>query len=241
MLAFSLFCLPSHAQETPAKAPSAQAAATAAKVDGLELQAESRRGPIKEAGQVPACTLVIVSAETKGTSVRFRVFGTDEFSESDKSVAVVSPRDGGVSVLAIALVDGKLTDFAVFSFSSVPASGPGVPPTPSVLPGSTPAQGRLRVTIVEDQSQGRTFASWKPGISALGHVCAVYSWQADHATLKAYGLDAQIAKAGRLPALIVQREQMGQDGKLVGPVVYAQPLPGSEAELQAILRQLGGK
>lgn len=178
----------------------------------------------------------------KPGDVRFLVVGSEKVKYTafgTTLIVSVPPTPGAqISVFAVALVDGKLTDFVT---STITVRGPPQPqpPGPNPPPGPTPPQvfGKLHVTVVED-AQART-----PETAALlgSQSLRQALTQAGHSF---HLLDARDPRVAQLklnqaftqtPALIFQT----QDGRVV-PQGKAFPLPRNEQDFLALVKQVSG-
>lgn len=152
----------------------------------------------------------------------------------------IPPQGGLITVFAVGLVDGKLTDFARTSITVQGGSGPVNPPGPNP-PGPNPPgpTANMHVTFVVDLNAmtpalGQIVNSQKikEAITTRGAYYRLYD--ARSSVLKDKGLDKVLATGGGPPLIIVQTA--------AGAVVSSLKMPGTEAEvLQYLGQTLGGK
>lgn len=206
------------------------------KVAGLELPADLT---------VPSDeSFIEIDASTTG-EVRWYVLGTTpvKFRSLGKSIIVATPAKGGqVVILAVALVDNKLTEFARcnLTVTAVGPSPPNPPPPPSPPP--TPVvKGKLFIVIVEDPTQ-RTQVSARVIESQALRTLAGADEKGrpflrvvanNDLFLKNANLTSAILQAGPLPVIIAQDE--------TGKVVLSRSLPATETEALQLLKQLKGQ
>lgn len=222
----ALATVPLTAQTTTLPDPMPPAdARTANAVDGLALPADLTVG--SDEG------FVELEAATAG-QVRFAVLGQVpvKFKATGKSVIVATPARGGtVLVLAVAVINGQLTDFARCTVTITPAvpvapPGPPTPPSPNVI------SGKAYITLVQDAQATTPAQAAVLGSPALRRLAqargALRVVDKSDPWLATKKLDGFLAQAGGLPAILVQNEQ--------GVVVLAKPLPATEAEAVALLK-----
>lgn len=145
----------------------------------------------------------------------------------------VPPQGGLITVFAVGLVDGKLTDFAR---TSITVNGGSNPVTP---PGPNPPVAQAHVTFVVDLNNtnpalGQILNSQKvrEAITTRGAYYRLYD--VNSSVLKEKGLDKVVAEKGGPPMIIVQ----AANGNLVSVI----KIPGTEAEiLQYLAKVLGGQ
>jgi hypothetical protein len=149
----------------------------------------------------------------------------------------IPPQGGLITVFAVGLVDGKLTDFARTSITVSGGSSPVTPPGPNP-PGPAPV-AQAHVTFVVDLNNtnptlGQILNSQKvrEAITTRGAYYRLYD--VNSSVLKEKGLDKVVAEKGGPPMIIVQ----AANGNLVSVI----KIPGTEAEvLQYLTQILGGK
>lgn len=236
-LATALFAQPDKPNKVDATP--APASAASSEVEGLKLP-KSFSVPHDEG-------FVTITAECKGqvqwliltaNPVRIKYKATANPPEVD---IAIPPVECVLSVFAVAVIDGKITPFVRTDITVTgprgppgPGPGPGPGPKPPILPPGT----KLHVTVVEDPAK-RTVAITNVVESAKviaelrqdGHVYRVYSVRDPEVVKKR--LDQFVAKAGGVPALIIQTDD--------GIVQRAIPLPTSADELLTTVRDLVGK
>jgi len=229
--------LPSFSQ-VPTSVPTTTDAvgASSNKTDGIELPADQT---VKfDEG------FVTLQANCKGT-VKWLVISATKIKyftlPTGNSIIISVPPQGGlITVFAVGLVDGKLTDFARTSIT-ITSGGP-VPnpnPTPNPNPNPNPAPVSAHVTFVVDLNNttpalGQILNSQKvrEAITTRGAYYRLYD--VNSAVLKEKGLDRVVAEKGGPPMIIVQ----AANGNIVG----ALKMPGTEADvLQYLTKILGGQ
>lgn len=150
----------------------------------------------------------------------------------------VPPQGGLITVFAVGLVDGKLTDFARTSIT-ISSAGPTPNPNPNPNPNPAPVPASAHVTFVVDLNNatpalGQILNSQKvrEAITTRGGYYRLYDAQST--VLKEKGLDKVVAAGGGAPIIIVQNAN--------GQVVSSLKMPGTEAEvLQYLGKVLGGQ
>lgn len=206
------------------------------KTEGLELP--------KDQIVAPDEGFVLVTAITKGT-VKWLALGTVKFKFAINSntiiISVPSTPGAVVSVFAVALVDGKLTDFARTNIqvSAPPPQPPGPDPPLDPKP-PAPISGRLHLTVVEDVSQRTSetatlFSSQtlRKSLSDQGHILRIYDIK--DPVIQAKKMNTVI-NGLTLPVLVIQTD----DGK-VHPQGKAIPLPKTEQEFLDLIKTLTRK
>ena len=209
-----------------------EALASASKVEGLELPSD----------QVAANDegFVTLQAKTKGT-VKWLVVSAVKVkyvSIPDNSIIVSVPPQGGIiTVFAVAIVDGKLTEFArtnitIIGVPPVPIPNPNPNPNPKPNPG-----GALHITLLVDASSlTADYAAilnsqtLRTAIAAKGNFFRYYDIKNPVVTEKK--LDAIAQKTGSSFVVIVQRND--------GVVIFSQTLPRTEQEISSLLQKVGG-
>lgn len=214
---------------TPAELP---VVATSPSVDGLTLPADMTVSTDEG--------FVIIEAQTKG-EVRWLVLGTDtkvKFAFEGKRAFVGIPaKETTLAVYAVALVDGKLTDFArtlIFvKGGTVPNPGPAPNPNPTPNPNPVPAPMKIFMTVVVDvntitPAQARVIND--PGVKKYiddkGHKKFLYDSKSD--LLKSKGFEPIVAKVG-VPSVVFQ----DQNGKVLDSI----PLPADPAALLKAIKK----
>lgn len=169
---------------------------------------------------------------TKPGEVRFLVVGSEKikFSVFGSTLIVSIPPTPGaqVSVFAVALIDGKLTDFvqSVITVKGPLLTSPQEKPLASAAP--LAPLGKLFVTLITEGAPPAFFSS--STLQATGHT--FIPLDARDPRIKQLKLDQAYTQ---LPALILQ----DQKGRVI-PQGKALPLPSSEQELLALLKQISG-
>ena len=228
-----LFLLPILGRQQPEPNPGNVASGPALvshMVPGLKLTPDQTVSPDEG--------FVLITAEARG-DVKWLVLGTSgtkiKYTTAGSSLIVSVPRSGQILVYAVALDQGKLTEFArttITVASAPPQPGPG--PAPGPAPAPLPSGTRLHVTIVEDPQQ-RTpdlaallnSASLRKSMADLGHTLRVYDSR--DPSLKTLRLDLAVNRVGTLPVLIIQSSPDGV-------VRLEKALPRTEAELLAAVK-----
>lgn len=207
-----------------------QNSATSNKAAGIELPADQT---VKfDEG------FVNIKATCKGT-VKWLVIPANSttkikyFTLSDNNVIVVSvpPQGGLITVYAVGLVDGKLTDFVKTNITVTGIATHGQTPNNVIAPtmhvtfvvnlnNTTPALGQ----ILNSQKIRET-------ITTRGAYYRLYDSQS--AILREKGLDKVIASNGGPPMIIVQAAD--------GNVVSKTKMPGTEAEVLQYLATILGR
>lgn len=178
---------------------------------------------------------VEVQADSPG-EVRFAVLGSQpvRYKLLPKSVIVATPASGGsVVIVAVAVVNGTLSEFARTVVTITPA-GPSPGPAPPAPPAPEAVKGKLYVTIVTDS------ATQTPAQAAVVNSAALRQLVQQRGALRVVErsdpwlanrkLDAFVPD--ELPGLIVQSED--------GAVRLSRSLPKTEKETLALIRQLQG-
>ncbi len=194
--------------------------------------------------------LTLEAKTPKPSEVRFLVVGSEKIkyvSFGNTLILGIPPTPGAqITIFAISLVDGKLSDFSQSTITvkgqlPQPPPGPGPSPGPGPTPQPQPPPstfGKLFVTIVEDP-QART-----PALATL------LGSQTLRTALQAYGhsfhlfdsRDPRVAQLRlnqaftQLPALILQ----DKSGKVV-PSGKALPIPSTEQEFLTLIKQVSGQ
>ncbi len=220
-LIFSLLVLiPTQAQETKLTLT------TANKVEGLELPAD--KTVKNDEG------FITLQAKTKG-DVKWLVISATKIKyvtiPQDNSIIISIPVKGGtITVFAISLVDGKMTEFARTNLT-ITANGDNSPP-----PG--PANGPLHVTFIVDLNsttpelaQILNSQSLRTYITSKGNYFRLYDTNSP--ILQQKKLDAVVKKVGGSAIMVVQRND--------GYVLDARAVPSTEAEVINLINSLGGK
>lgn len=225
--------LPSFSQ-VPNPAPDTVLGASGNKTDGIEL-------PVDQTVKFDE-GFVTLQAVCKG-NVKWLVISATKikyFTLPTNNTIIISipPQGGLITVFAVGLVDGKLTDFAR---TSITVTGGNAPPGPNPPnpPGPNPPQANMHVTFVVDLNNttpavGQILNSQKvrEAITTRGAYYRLYD--AKSTVLKEKGLDKVLATAGGPPMIIVQ--------SAAGTVLSSTKMPGTEADVLQYLNQvLGGK
>ena len=227
--------LPSFSQTpTPTNAPIPDTVlgASGNKSDGIEL-------PVDQTVRFDE-GFVTLQATCKG-NVKWLVISATKikyFTLPTNNTIIISipPQGGLITVFAVGLVDGKLTDFARTSITVNGGTTPN-PPGPNP-PGPNPPQANMHVTFVVDLNAttpalGQILNSQKvrEAITTRGAYYRLYD--AKSGVLKEKGLDKVLAAGGGAPMIIIQNN--------AGAVVGSTKMPGTEAEVLQYLGQvLGG-
>ncbi len=184
------------------------------------------------------------------SEVRFLVVGSEKIkytSFGNTLILGIPPTPGAqITVFAISLVDGKLSDFSQCNITVKGARpppdqppGPGPKPPPDQPPQPPPSTfGKLFVSIVEDP-QVRT-----PALATLlGSQTLRQSLQASGHSFHLFdSRDPRVAQLRlnqaftQLPALILQ----DKSGRVV-PSGKALPIPPTEQEFLALIKQVSGQ
>ena len=230
-LSLALWTVPSLAQTTPVPPETMPPAEALNATAGLSLPAD-----FTVAGDQG---FVEVVADSPG-EVRFAVLGTVpvKYKVLPKTVIVATPHAGGtVVILAVALVNGQLTDFARCTITITPAGpSPGPAPPPPQPPTPTAIVGKIYVTVCTDAP------SQTPAQAAVVNSQALRQLVQQRGALRVVDktdpwlarvkLDTFLGQAGGFPVLLVQ--------DATGAVRLAQRLPETEAAALALIRQLQG-
>lgn len=182
---------------------------------------------------------VTIKATTKG-EVKWLVLCNDKVkfvSFATSIIVSVPPKPGEtISVYAVAIVDGKMTDFAQ---TKITVQGSPVP-VPPVNPNPAPnANGKLHLTFLVDMNsvtpemtQLLQSESLRKSINAKGAWFRLYDVKSPIVQQKK--LDTVLGRVGQQNALVIQDD--------AGRVLYAQPIPKTEAAIMSVVNQLtGGK
>jgi len=199
---------------------------TANKVEGLELPAD--KAVKNDEG------FITLQAKTKG-DVKWLVISATKIKyvtiPQDNSIIISIPVQGGtITVFAISLVEGKMTEFARTNLT-ITSNGQDNP-----TPG--PANGPLHVTFVVDLSsttpelaQILNSQSLRTYITSKGNFFRLYD--SGSPILQQKKLDAVVNKVGGSAVMIIQRND--------GYVLDARPMPSTEAEVINLINSVGGK
>ena len=222
--------LPSFSQ-APSNSPiTEQLGASGNKIDGIELPSDQT---VKfDEG------FVTLSANCKG-SVKWLVISATKIKyftlPTTNSIIISIPPQGGlITVFAVGLVDGKLTDFVRTSITVTGSPSPIPNPTPNHTPTAS-----AHVTFIVDLNNttsalGQILNSQKvrEAITTRGGYYRLYDAQSS--VLKEKGLDRVVANGGGPPLIIVQNA----NGNIVGSI----KMPATEDEvIQYLNRILGGQ
>lgn len=146
----------------------------------------------------------------------------------------IPPQGGLITVFAVGLVDGKLTDFAKTSITVTGGATPINPPVPTPTP-----TANMHVTFVVDLNNttpalGQILNSQKIKEAITTRSAYYRLYDAQSSVLKEKGLDKVIASGGGPPVIIVQAAN--------GHVVGVTKIPGTENEvIQYLSKTLGGQ
>ena len=228
--------------ESSPPSPKTAKLAAGSKVDGLELPPD-----YTVAGDEGFVTL---QAKTKG-SVKWLVISgvkVKYISIPDNSIIVSVPPTGGlITVFAVAVVDGKLTDFARTNIT-VTTGPPGPnppnpnppnpnPPNPNPPNPNPPVTTALHVTFFVDLNNTTAEIAGilnsqqlRNAITAKGNFFRYYDIKSPIVAQKK--LEGAIQKAGGSFVIIVQRSD--------GAVIMAEVMPRTEQEVAALLQKVGG-
>lgn len=208
------------------------------KTDGLELPADQT---VKfDEG------FVTINAVCKG-NVKWLVISATKIKyftlPSNNTIVISVPPQGGlVTVFAVGLVDGKMTEFARTSITvagNIPAPNPTPTPTPTPTPNPNPnpVSGVMHVTFVVDVNNsspelGLILNSQKvrEAITTKGAYYRLYDIKSP--VIKDKGLDKVVNAGGGVPMIIIQNS--------AGTVVNSKKVPGTEAEVIQYLTQVLG-
>jgi hypothetical protein len=230
--------LPSFSQAPTTVLPvSEPASASSNKTDGIELPPDQT---VKfDEG------FVTLQATCKG-SVKWLVISATKikyFTLPTNNTIVISvpPQGGLITVFAVGLVDGKLTDFARTSISVSGGSTPITPPNPPNPPVPNPPgpTANMHVTFVVDLNAAtpalaQILNSQKVREAITTRNAYYRLYDANSGVLREKGLDKVVAASGGPPVIIVQNAN--------GAVVSNLKMPGTEAEvLQYLAKVLGGQ
>lgn len=217
-------------ESAPPSAPIADVFASAAKVDGLELPPDQTVS--NDEG------FITIQAKTKGT-VKWLVVSAVKVryvSVPENSLIVSVPANGGViTVFAVAVVDGKLTEFARTSITVNGTAPPG--PKTAPAPITQPGPGALHVTLLVDvNSMTADVAAilnskqLQSSVTAKGNFFRFYDMK--NPIVAQRKLDVLVQKIGSPFVIIVQRSN--------GVVVLQQAMPRTEQEVSVLLKKVGG-
>ncbi len=208
------------------------------KTDGLELPADQT---VKfDEG------FVTINATCKG-NVKWLVISATKIKyftlPSNNTIVVSVPPSGGlITVFAVGLVDGKMTEFARTSITvagNVPSPNPVPNPSPTPNPNPNPVATAMHVTFVVDVNNtspelGLILNSQKvrEAITTKGAYYRLYDIKSP--VIKDKGLDKVVNAGGGVPMIVIQNN--------AGTVVNSKKVPGTEAEvLQYLAQVLGDK
>lgn len=233
--------LPTFSQTLSAQIPSAQPslealAASSNKADGVELPADQT---VKfDEG------FVTLQATCKG-QVKWLVISATKIKyftlPTNNTIIISVPPSGGlITVFAVGLVDGKITDFVRTSITvtAAPATAPtpGTGTAPPVF-GPAAAAAAMHVTLVVDLNnvtpaleQILNSQKVKEAITTRNAFYRLYD--AKSPVLKEKGLDRFVAQGGGAPMIIVQKSD--------GNIVDRRKIPATETEVLQYLNQVLG-
>jgi hypothetical protein len=208
--------------------------ASSNKTDGLELPPDQT---VKfDEG------FVTLQATCKG-SVKWLVISATKikyFTLPTNNTIIISipPQGGLITVFAVGLVDGKLTDFARTSIGVTGGNSPVTPPNPPNPP-NPPPTANMHVTFVVDLNATNPALAQILNSQKIREVITTRNayyrlYDANSSVLKDKGLDKVTAAGGGPPIIIVQNTN--------GNVVSTSKMPGTENEvLQYLTKVLGGQ
>jgi hypothetical protein len=153
--------------------------------------------------------------------------------QTSSIILSVPPQGGVITVFAVGLVDGKLTDFASTNVTVVQNG-----PSPGPAPGPVDPSQKLHLTFLIDMNNPSpelakllNSETLRKGINQKGHWFRLYDIKSPIVAQK--NLAGEVAKVGGNNVLIVQSDN--------GRVLVARAIPNSEAEIFAIIQQITGK
>jgi len=235
-LSLALFTAAVTAQEA-APSPPAGVAASAAQVDGLELPADQTVNFDEGFVNIQAkCKGEVKWLVISGTKVKFV-----PVPASNSIIISIPPQGGVVTVFAVGLVDGKITEFARTNITvqnGPPGPGPGPAPGPGPGPTPGPVAGPLHFTFLVDLNattpelaQVLNSQNVRQAITSKQSFFRLYDIKSPIVSQKK--LDAVVQRVGGNAVVVVQRN----DGYVVG--AYA--MPKTETEVIALInRSFGG-
>ena len=212
------------------------------KVDGLELPEPLTVDPNEG--------FMLIQAKAKGT-VKWFVIGNNKVkfvaNEATNSLIVSVPQSGVVNVFAIALNDGKLTDFARTDISiqgSTPVKPDPVKPNPPVNPEdpSNTVLERvpegLHVTFIMDYNQSN------PEIAAVLNSKEIRDViDSTKSYFKVYDINSKIVKEKNMDGLLKRTGSLPPYTLFVvqkkdGTVLYYSAIPKTDAEVVKVLNKI---
>lgn len=220
------------AQELPINPPSISApVASGSKVDGIELPADQIVAPDEG--------FVNITAKCKGT-VKWLVVSNVKVkyvsNETGNSIIVSVPTTPGtmVTIFAVGLVDGKMTEFARTAIQ-VGGVSPNPNPNPNPNP-PTPVIGKFHLTFVVDMDNASpdlaallNSAALRKAVADKGGFMRIYDKKSPVVTQKK--LDGLVQKAGGGPTIILQ----AADGTVLNNAELV--VPKTDAEVIAIINK----
>jgi hypothetical protein len=231
--------MPAVSQEAQAQKPQAQAPALN-KVVGLELPPEQTVN--FDEGFVP------ILAQCKG-EVKWLVVSQVNVKyitmPGNSIIISVPPQGGAISVFAVGIVDGKLTDFARTSITvrgglapPGPAPGPGPNPGPGPAPGPNPPQGGpFHITFIVDLNnttpelaQVLNSQAIQQAVKNKGNFLRLYDIRSPVVAQKK--LDQVVQRVGGSAVVVIQNN--------AGAVLQAVAIPRTEQEVLGIINQFAG-
>lgn len=174
---------------------------------------------------------------TSGVKVKYFII-----PQANTVIVSVPPTGGVINVFAVALVDGKLTDFArttitVGNPSPGPNPGPGPNPNPNPNPGPVVNQ-KLHLTFLVDMSNVTpdmakllNSETMRKGINQRGHWFRLYDLKDPIVVQKK--LDQVVQRVGGSAVLVIQSD----DGRVLNAVA----VPRTEQEVFALIQQITGR
>lgn len=218
------------AQEPPRDPPAISApVASANKVDGIELPADQVVAPDEG--------FVNIAAKCKGT-VKWLVISNVKVkyvsNDSTNSIIVSVPTTAGtlVTIFAVGLVDGKMTEFAR---TAIQVGGVNPNPNPNPNP-PLPVAGKFHLTFVVDMDNASpelaallNSAALRKAVTDKGGFMRIYDKRNPVVAQKK--LDGLVQKTGGGPTIILQ----SADGTVLNSTELA--VPRTDTEVIAILNK----
>lgn len=224
-----VFCFSSFAIDPP-PIPQSPVAAISNKVEGLDLPdpitVDSNEG------------FLLVQAKTKG-QVKWFVICSNKVkyvaNDAANSLIVSVPQSGSINIFAIALVDGKLTDFARTDVTVKSVKPDPVNPTP-VDPEIVPEKVTegLHVTFLLDYNEST------PDLAAVLNSKEIREEiSKTKSFFKVYDVSSQVVKEKKMDTLLKKTGNtlfVVQKGD--GTVLYYSAIPKTDKEVLAILNKI---
>lgn len=219
--------------------PTQEALLSASKVEGLELPA-SQTVNFDEG-------FVNLQAKCKG-EVRWLVVAGSKVKyivipQTNSIIISIPPQQATITVFAVGLVDGKLTEFAstniIVSQGPAPNPPPNPPPNPNPGPNPPPITGSLHITFFVDKNnitpelaQVLNSQNLIQYITQRNSFFRLYDLKSPIVAQKK--LDVIVAKVGGSAVIVIQNSN--------GQVLDARSVPRTEQEtIQIISRFFGGQ